>query len=62
MVNPKLKIMRLDSGKTVGSCELCHTHFESGAPDRATAEMELRRMFDVHQCILPKKKSRKDVD
>ena len=45
-----VKIIRMDSGKTIGSCDVCDTEFTSGSPDARTAEHELRFMFDSHTC------------
>ncbi len=55
-----IRIVRMDSGKTVGTCTECDDRRESGAPDPQTAKFEIEQLFEGHEC--PKKKPREDVN
>jgi hypothetical protein len=41
---------KLESGQTVGRCNVCKMEFLSSAASQRTAQDELRNLFDTHVC------------
>jgi hypothetical protein len=46
----QLGIVKRTRTATIGVCELCDAHFESGNPLPDDAEKEVQAGFDVHRC------------
>jgi hypothetical protein len=43
-------MQKLESGQTVGRCNVCKMEFVSSAASQRTAQDELRNLFDTHVC------------
>jgi hypothetical protein len=43
-------MQELESGQTVGRCNVCKMDFVSSAASQRTAQDELRNLFDTHVC------------
>ena len=43
-------MQKLESGQTVGRCNVCKMEFVSSAASQRTAQDELRDRFDTHVC------------
>ena len=47
--------IRLDSGKTVAECSVCHLQFATDAPTLIAARAELKTQFEAHTCLSERK-------
>lgn len=61
MKTPHIKVVKMDSGRTIDTFSHCGERRESGEPDPIKAQQEIDKMFEGHNCA-PKKKTREDVE